>query len=279
MRRTVEARAGSIRLQRDNHEGAFLLVEGSSDRKFYERFCDRQLCLVVSLGSKFNVISVLAILEDAGFCGVLAITDLDFDWLSPEKDVVSSNLLFTAHHDLETMLIDSPAFDRVLSEFSSEQKIKDFGRDIRTVILNAGEPVGYLRWISQRDSLNLKFSSIAFGKFVEDKRLEIDETRFIEEVQNKSQFFSYTAAYIQELISNARCDEHDPWKICCGHDLVNILSLGLKRLLGSNSDHTITVENLERCLRLAFDHADWTQTQLYSDIFLWEQTHAPFRVL
>jgi Protein of unknown function (DUF4435) len=53
----------------------------------------------------------LAILEQRGFQGVLAIVDADFDRLVPPT-YQSLNLLLTDAHDLETMLIQSPALEK-----------------------------------------------------------------------------------------------------------------------------------------------------------------------
>jgi hypothetical protein len=41
---TVERVANEIRLRRSTYSGTFLLVEGSSDKTFYERFVDKLAC-------------------------------------------------------------------------------------------------------------------------------------------------------------------------------------------------------------------------------------------
>jgi len=280
--RSIEAVAGSIRLQRDTHKGSFLLVEGRSDKKFYERFIDKDVCKVASISgkpsSKSRVITVLNSLETSGFKGVLAIVDMDFDNLLAVPLRRSTNLFLTDYHDLETMLVQSPAFDQVLAEFYSEEKIKLCAQDVRMTVLKAGTTVGYLRWISQRDDLNLKFSTLSFGKFVNSQNLEINQECLIEEVLNKTPSSCPAISDIQNRLNEAYRDEHDPWQLCCGHDLVNILSLGLRQLLGSNKAVEVAVNSLERCLRLAYEKSDWLETQLYSDICEWERANPPFRV-
>ena len=47
---------------------------------------------------------------------------------------LSQNLLFTDTHDLETMLLNSPALEKVLSEHGSETKINNFAKDIRQTL-------------------------------------------------------------------------------------------------------------------------------------------------
>nr|WP_243146916.1 DUF4435 domain-containing protein [Scytonema sp. UIC 10036] len=123
---TVDREANQIRLRRSTFSGTFLLVEGSSDKTFYDRFVDKAACQLVSVSgkpsSKLRVIAVLEILEKSTFQGILAIIDADFERL--ETFIYSSpNLLRTDTHDLETMLINSPALNKVVAEFASEEKI------------------------------------------------------------------------------------------------------------------------------------------------------------
>ncbi len=85
----------------------------------------------------------MEILNKENFQRILAIVDADFERLECLPNV--PNLILTDTHDLETMLIQSPALDKVLAEIGSEEKITKFGKDIRSVLLQAGKPIGYLR--------------------------------------------------------------------------------------------------------------------------------------
>lgn len=279
---SVDRVANQIRLRRSIYTGAFLLVEGDSDRAFYKRFVDTSSCEIVSVAgkpsSKLRVISVLKILENTSFQGVLAIVDADFDHLTTQI-YQSPNLIRTDTHDLETMLVNSPAFDKVISEFSSEEKIIQFNRDIKLTILETGISIGYLLWISQRDGLNLSFESITFSKFIDEQTLQIDELKLVREVKNKSQVFSLKDENLQQLLVDQRKNNHDPWQICCGHDLVEILSLGLRKAIGSNKAVDVEPISLERNLRLAYEEIYFRDTQVYLHIRKWENSNQPFKVL
>ncbi|MGB5969745.1 MAG: DUF4435 domain-containing protein [Spirulinaceae cyanobacterium] len=94
---TVDRVANQIRLRRSIYQGTFLLVEGRSDKIFYERFVNNSSCeLVTTSGkpsSKLRAISILEILEkESNFKGILAIVDADFDRLATPQDR-NSNLL------------------------------------------------------------------------------------------------------------------------------------------------------------------------------------------
>jgi Protein of unknown function (DUF4435) len=284
---SVDRVANQIRLRRSTFFGTFLLVEGTSDKLFYGRFVDKIACeLVIASGkpsSKLRVIEVLEILEKASFHGVLAIVDADFDRLETSF-VNSPNLFRTDTHDLETMMIKSFALDKVIDLLGSEDKITTFGKDIRSVLVEAATSVGYLLWVSQCDALNLTFDGIKFNKFVDEQTLQINELKLIQEVKNKSQALSLQNEYLQERLTSKKSSLHDPWQICRGHDFVEILSLGLRKTIGSNKASNVeprsdeSKNTLEGNLLLAYEEVYFRETKLYSDILAWESSNPPFKV-
>jgi Protein of unknown function (DUF4435) len=177
------------------------------------------------------------------------------------------------------MLINSPALDKVMAELGSEDKIAKFGKDVKTALVEAGISIGYLRWISQCDGLNLTFSDLKFSKFVDEQTLQIDELKLIQEIKNKSQAFSLDNKDIQQKLTKQKNIGHDCWQVCCGHDLVEILSLGLRKAIGTMKPTDVESNSLERSLRLAYEEAYFQQTQLYSDIQKWESSDRQFKVL
>ncbi|MEA5479416.1 DUF4435 domain-containing protein [Pseudanabaena galeata UHCC 0370] len=278
---TVDRDANAIRLRREAFSGTFLLVEGSSDKSFYERFTDRVTCVLVVISgkpsNKDRVIEVLNVLQKSDFHGVLAIVDADFDCLEGFVNN-NTNLFRTDLHDLETMLISSPALDKVITEFGSEEKITKFGQDIRTVILENGLIIGYLRWISKIDGLNLTFEGIKFSSFINEKTLKIDESKLIQEVKNQSQAHSLNNKDIQQRINSKKNNNHDPCQVCCGHDLVEILSFGLRKAIGSYQPSEVKPDVLERSLRLAYEEVYFYETNLCLAIRSWESNNQQFKV-
>lgn len=281
---TDEREANAIRLQRSAFKGTFVLVEGSSDKVFYQRFTDKSDCKLVTTSgkpsSKLRVINILEILEKSNFKGILGIIDADFDRIGNQL-LNNSNLLYTDTHDLETMLIQSFALDKVIAEFGSEEKLAKFQqkKDIRQILLNAGVIIGYLRWVSQVEKLNFKFSTIEFSKFIDHKTLSINQIKLFQELKNKSQSLSLQNKYLQQLLTNKQNHQHDPWQICCGHDLVKILAIALHKLIGTNNKQEVLPDILERSLRLAYEEAYFSKTKLYQNICTWEDDNDPYKVL
>jgi len=80
-------------------------------------------------------------------------------------------------------------------------------------------------------------------------------------------------------MQDVRDDTHDPWHVCCGHDLVCILSIGLRKIIGTWNPNDIKPDVLERSLRLAFERSYFHKTQLYVSIQQWEKANTPFVIL
>ena len=274
--------ANGVRMKRLKHAGAFLLVEGEDDKKLFKNFVDSASCIIQIAYGKPNALGALAILEQDSFPGVLAIADADFAHLEGQPPH-SPNLFWTDTHDLETMLLASPALDRLLSERGDEVKLAEFmqgaGADVRDALLRLGTPVGYLRWLSQREAMSLFFDELPFGEFLNEKTLALNEGALLRVLQTRSRRGVLIQADIQAKIALLKSVEHDLWQVCCGHDLVSVLSVALLRVFGANKEADVKPGRLEESLRLAFTAADFKGTRLWAAVRAWEDRNPPFVVL
>ena len=78
--------ANAIRMKRVQHKGPFLIVEGSSDARFYKMFINHKACRVVPANSKEAVLQVVSSLESEveGILGIVVFVD-SFDANLMEK--------------------------------------------------------------------------------------------------------------------------------------------------------------------------------------------------
>ncbi|MEM9543569.1 MAG: hypothetical protein AAGA60_29270, partial [Cyanobacteria bacterium P01_E01_bin.42] len=80
--------------------------------------------------------------------------------------------------------------------------------------------------------------------------------------------------------------------ICCGHDLIAVLSYCLQNVLGSKKakqfiiskrnpkdNQKIEDTNLDSILRLSYETVYFVKTRLYANIRTWENNNQPFQVL
>lgn len=263
---TGQTVANDIRMSRSQHSGPFLIVEGDCDARLYKRFLDTSSCAIINA------------VEKDKFDGVLAIVDADF-WNLEGFSSTSSNLLLTDTHDLDTMILNSPALEVVLTEYGSQNKLQRLPNDIRELLLESGKVLGYLQWISLKDNLGLKFEDLSFSKFVNRSDLSTNVKTMIKVVCDHSKRPDLKTELLQSRINEISEDNHDLWQVCCGHHLISILSIGLCKLLGSCNSGEARTENIETALRLAYDSSFFTSTKLFAAIKEWGGNNKRFRVL
>jgi hypothetical protein len=275
-------RANEIRMARAIYIGAFLVVEGETDALFYRRFVDSEKCRVIVAHNRENAVQVLMILEGANFVGALAIVDADFDVLEG-KVFTSRNIFLTDTHDLETMILKSPALEKLLLEMGSENKHDEFrkkrGKEVREALLEEGLHLGYLRWASLRHGHALKFEGLNYRAFTDLSTLTISPSKLIKTIKDHSRKPQLLDQELHQQIEAIRDETHDKWHVCCGHDVIGLLSVGLRKAIGSRrSWKEIEPEILERNLRLAYESAWFLDTRLYASIKEWEEINNPFQV-
>lgn len=274
--------ANAIRMKRSSFAGAFLVVEGVSDKLVYRLVLDHEACSIEVVYGRDSVLAVVRILNaDGRFSGVLGIVDADFANITGEA-IPEDNILQTDLHDLECMMLNSPAFDRMLEELGSEDRVSAFAKTspliARQIAMNA-VPLGCLRLISIQQELNLKFEGLTFKRFVEGSKLQIDSAKMLREVVNNSQKHDLEQAQLQEQVETETRKGHDCWQISRGHDIVEMLSLAFRKTFSGKSGGEVAADILERCLRLAYDATYFKQTDLYQAMNDWQQDNPDFPIL
>jgi len=274
--------ANEIRMLRTTFVGAFVIVEGRNDKLVYQRFFDRESCTIAIAYGRDNVLGVIRILNaDDKFSGVLGIIDADFSNITGES-TPESNILQTDLHDLECMMLASPAFDRILAELGSDERVAEFAKSnslLAHQLATNTVPLGCLRFISIQQTLELKFEGLSFGKFVETNELQVDPSKMVRAVVHNSQQHQLDQKQLVEQVGSEMQKGHDCWQISCGHDIVELLALGFRKIFSGKSGGMVTVEILERSLRLAYAASYFQETTLYQAIRTWEQRHLDFPIL
>lgn len=101
--------ANEIEMNRQMHAGAFLVLEGKDDLRFW-RARHHERCELVDGEGKPNVVHALGLLDSRGFKGALGLVDSDYDAFR-SSEPLSANLVTTDAHDLECVLCRSKAPD------------------------------------------------------------------------------------------------------------------------------------------------------------------------
>lgn len=262
----------------------FLLVEGGSDQRFWAARIDHQRCEIRDMKGRDHALRELEVVQRESKGGFVAVLDADFDRVDGTL-AVKPNVAWTDYHDLEVVLIASPALDRVLVEVASSKKIADFERaerrSVRDILLAEGLALARLRFVSRQRNLGFtfrkpsegRFRYLAYSAFCDKATWKVDLAKLVQEVLN---FSNQTKLKVPDLLdAMAGVQSSDSLQLCVGHDLVGLLMVGLRKNIG---DRSLTIEELEERLRLAFHKADLEQTQMYKQLREWERQNTPYRI-
>ncbi|HSC52345.1 MAG TPA: DUF4435 domain-containing protein [Phnomibacter sp.] len=262
----------------DTYDGYYVLVEGETDDLFFTKFLNKSLCQIEVCNGKENVKEVLEIINShlKKKEKTIGIIDKDFDSILAPSIPYPCNLLLTDFHDIEMMCVNSESFEYFSNEYFSKIKLSNFIKEmnissIKDYLLNLVRPISELRIISQCENLNLAF------KQTKEKTKELDFKKFI--CKDKFTFKGYPllietiktyynqgvkldATDIEKKIKALDLTNFSNYDICKGHDFSRVLIIGILKRIGKSSITTLTTEELERSLRLAYTMADFQKTNL-----------------
>jgi len=262
--------ANDVRLTAQVAPGVQIIVEGSTDELLWGKFVDSRQRLAVAC-NKEDALGALAILEAADFRWAVAIVDADFMRIEGGA-LPSRNAFATDTHDAEMMMLRSAALERVLAEHHAcAQSPQRLPVQRRERLLAIAEPLGALRLVSLRCGLALKFEDLDPGKIRRALRALVQYV--LQHSGVSLTILEQVAVATDEVLSAG----HDPWELCCGHDVTLLLGHDLKgSLKGSDEDRARAVE---RELRLAYDLAMFSVTGLCAALRWWEAEHPGYPLL
>ena len=251
---------------------AFLMLEGQDDVRFWKKKGRRHArCRVIDGRGKSNVVGAIKRLDSTAFSGVLGIVDSDYDELEG-RALPSDNLVRTDAHDLECLLCRSSALDSVLAEHGDDDKIASFecqsDTTVREALLERALIFGRLRWAAIRFGESNPLAGILLRRFVCDRTWDVDHARLLQALPDTGDWQARVLALPQA----------DPWLIAQGHDLVELLVIGLRKVLGTLRS-SIGRDQIASILRQAMPPNELMATDLAHDIRTWEKANTPYAVL
>ncbi|HSW53686.1 MAG TPA: DUF4435 domain-containing protein [Ignavibacteriaceae bacterium] len=272
--------ANEVKLSRTQHTGAIILTEGTTDSRVLSRFVDKNKTLLIPSNSKKNSLGALRILENSNFTGIMSVVDSDF-WKIEHYSPQSKNIILTDTHDFDMMLISSPSFDKLLSEFSNQKKTDNISKTPRDYLIDMVKPIGYLRWISSpfKNNLALKFKGLSFSHFIDHRNFRLDEDHLMNAVINNTPNCSVSFSDLKSKLISIKQHNPDPLQLCNGHDIVKALDIGLRMNFGNMRGQNVNCDIIEGTLRIGYEKEYFEKTDLYKSLQLWEQINKSYKVL
>ena len=279
-----------FRASPENKQCSFLFVEGDSDEKFWNaRILEKACCIVFVVSfqknnqkqtGKSTVIRNINALNESKsrIDGFLGIIDNDFGALMNQPCI--NNTCVTESHDLETLLLSSPrVFKALLAEYGDSQLIADFEKNThkctQDYLIELVLPFAQLEWLKQ----NLQ-PSIAIKALHKNNTILIPDRWCLNQenlnVITCTNGIDITSQQSKQLLQEI--DNVNPWLLCNGHIMIDILSLGFQNgALGKNKQATF--DNISSYIRGAMDKIELYQTALCRSIFSWQVDNSPYQVL
>ena len=264
-----------ISMERTVFDGTFLLVEGVTDERLFEKFVDKEHVQIIEAHSKDNVRHAVKDMKSSRKDEkVIGIIDADLDRLLDRK--VKPPLFHTDCRDMEMMVIRSNALDDVLDEYCERESLMKFTESVgpvREALLSASYPIGLLMFISQTEGLNLSFKDLEFERFINSRTLSLNVDSMVDAVIFNSKNCRMGKKALVSRLGREAENLDDEWDAARGHDTVDILLLALKRNFGSFNSRNLNEGELGGALRLAFSDACFRSTELFANTDEWARTN------
>ena len=273
--KTPGSLAAEVKMTRAVSSDAIVIVEGSDDVKFWKARLSKA-CEIVDAQGKRNVVGCVVHLDHQNVRGFLGIVDTDYDSIL-QRTVPSPNLVSTDCHDLECLFFRSSALDKVLSEFGSHQNIRRFEQassGIRACLLERALVFGRYRLLCELRDLSVRSDTLKVARFLDEETWLVNRDALLQAMANEGSGLAEN-----ELIEGiGEMVEFDPWYVVNGHDLIAILRIGLRRVLGSLAP-TIGANQISGSLRVAMADEELAGTGIWADINRWQGGNPQFAIL
>lgn len=269
--------ANTVRM--DSFKGYYVLVEGENDELFYSKFLDESEVQIEICHGKNNVLEAIQILDkNVSNKKYVGIVDKDYDFLD-EKPFTSNNLVRTDYHDIETMCISSAAFEDFSKEYFKSEKVENFcskkSKSIKEHLLELARPIAELRILSIKNNYTLKFKpsgketkELEYTKFVcKDKYDFLGIENLLQTIKrfHNQGLPKSNEELIQEL-DTLDLSKYEILDIVHGHDISNIIVVGLKKAIGKSSLNKTKRDEVERALRLSYSREEFAKTQIFRSL-------------
>ncbi len=239
---------------------AHLIVEGNSDyRLVTEALKGNSKVNVIVVGTSDYVVST--ILEFERLSATLKFKMLgliDQDYRIPLRKLPTTPLLvLTELRDIECMMWQSAAYDRVVKELSSPTKLSKRGDttgSIKKQIVDIARRIGEIRFCSQKHQWNLTFRHLDCSKFVDKKTFVFSEDSFVAHINGPQTGKRLSKSDLPSAHNTAVNEPHfsNDLLLCRGHDLMALLALGMARVWGSGSLRSLSADLVERMFRSSY---------------------------
>ena len=262
---------------------ALIVVEGITDYRVYGKIFNQATSEIVIGESKDNVVEAIKMCEQQQLKGIIGIVDADFWHTQSKIPSLPKSLFVTDYHDLECMILHSKAYEYVFLEFGDPGKLaryeRQIGEKLTEWMLENVAKLGYLRKLSLERDLDFRFSTFKLTDFVDMRTLEIIEEKMIQAILFDSRKHNqYSVKQVSRWLHETIQPYDDLWQVCCGHDLMEWLTLAFVQSIGNYNAKKLFSGQLEGNFRLSYHAKLFEETFLYKGLKDWEKAQEGYQL-
>ncbi len=255
-----------------NHNN-WLIVEGTSDEKFFRiHQLSNKPIVIVAFGWE-NVERIVEESQDLNKKIIVGLVDRDYRYLEDENNLFG-NIVITDYRDIENILFESRALDKVFFEFGSKGKLPkndngelDLG-NIKNHLSGVTFELGVFRAYCYVNNLNVSFEKLRYSDFIDVNTVEFKHTSFLKHLQNKPKNYGLPLVNYwkdaQVWVNEIDLVTHE--YIRHGHDLMEIIAISLKKFYGSHNNKSIPSEMVEAFFRISIEKSELVNFKFWNTL-------------
>jgi hypothetical protein len=261
-----------VRMLRAGTTQAILVVEGPSDSLTLTPHINKAETRIIPGYGRTSVEDAIRKAEQDQIPKVVGLADSDIDHLIPQvKTFTSANLVRTEHYDLEADIFYSDTvIDRLIMSLVHHDQIDAVLSarkldNLSDTVTRFAQTVGHLRVESRKKGTELSLRELPLKGFIRAEKEPFDYAALAAMIKQKSKKTTLTVSQIKRRLAALSNIKRLSRRVCCGHDLLNILVGLLTRWWSAK----LTYEGLCWSFRAALSVEDLKKLKIYADLDTW----------
>lgn len=247
-----------------------LIVEGKTDIKLFRNLIKQKNIIIDSFSGKDSLVKLMQDLHVELPERIIAICDADHDHITNEASLRKRYSVYvTDYHDAEIMMLNSPAIESFIDEYSSHANLNKLRTSLLQNVFNTAYEIGLLRLANYRHKLNLKFKNLDYSQFININQsdIKIDIDKLINQILTRSTNKKPKTNHelLIKLMEGYRKQSICIHQLCNGHDTTSIIA-EVYRTVWASEHRNMDRQKVETALRVSYQKNYFLDTDLYKQL-------------
>lgn len=259
-----------IQMLRTADQRAIVLLESDADCGALDPHITDQTARTLPTWSKTALLRAIALVDQHRVEHVVGLADRDFDGVL-FAEAESELVIYTDRYDLDaTIILSGDILQRLLSSFADRAKLqahlKRLGNSSTDVIVNMAGPIGYGRYVSIRDRLEVRFEDFPVNACAEGSEGSTGISALSDVAISRSKQPTCDGVELARRIRAGLKRAGNLQQYCSGHDLAAVIAHLVRTEWGKAK---VSRELIEHAARAAFDCESLKSTAFYKHVHEW----------